>query len=146
LSLAAPRRGDVIRYGYLWADEQAAGSEEGRKDRPAIVLALSVALSQNATRVLVVAVTHTAPDDPADAVLFPAGVKRSIGLDEGPAWIVTTEGNAFDRPGPDIRPVPGRHPRTICYGRIPERLLRKIAVSYLANRERQRARLVQRSV
>jgi hypothetical protein len=123
-----------------------AGAEEGRKDRPAIVLALSVTSTRGATRVLIVAVTHTPPNDPADAVPFPMDLKRAMGLDDLPAWIVTTEGNAFDWPGPDLRPVPRRSPRTIYYGRISERLLQQIAASYLANRKRQRGRMVQRSV
>lgn len=128
MSLEAPHRGDVIRYEYLWADEPAAGSEDGRKDRPAVVLALSVVSGGASTRVLVVAVIHTPPRDPADAVAFPSDVKRAIGLGDLPAWIVTTEGNAFVWPGPDIRPVPGRLPPTICYGRVPERLPRRIRV------------------
>lgn len=145
MSLGPPRPGDVIRYTYLWADERAAGREEGRKDRPAVVLALAVVTESETVRVLVVAVTHTAPRDPDDAVPFPVALKRAIGLDDRPAWIVTTEGNAFAWPGPDLRPVRGRMPRTVVYGRVPAGLLRRIAASYLANRTRQRARLVQRA-
>jgi hypothetical protein len=72
-----------------------AGAEEGRKDRPTIVLALSVSPTRAATRVLVVAVTHTQPNDPASAVPFPIDLKRAIGLDDLPAWIVTTEGKCL---------------------------------------------------
>lgn len=36
------------------------------------------------------------------------------------ACCVTTEANAFIWPGPDIRPVPGRTPTTMIYGRVPE--------------------------
>jgi hypothetical protein len=32
-----PRPGSVIRYAYLWANENAVGRDEGRKDRPALV-------------------------------------------------------------------------------------------------------------
>ncbi|CAH2605671.1 conserved protein of unknown function (plasmid) [Rhodovastum atsumiense] len=91
----APPPGSVIRYAYLWADENAAGREEGRKDRPALVLALAVQISAAHTQILVLAVTHTPPTDPADAVTFPATEKRRLGLDDLPSWIVTTEGNAF---------------------------------------------------
>jgi hypothetical protein len=102
-----PPPGSVIRYAYLWADEQAAGGEEGRKDRPALVLALSVRSAGGEARLLVLVMTHTPSDDPWDAVPFPATEKLRLGLDDAPAWIVTTEGNAFIWPGPDIRPVPG---------------------------------------
>lgn len=140
-----PERGSVIRYAYLWADESARGQEEGRKDRPAMVLALSVKKADGTTEVLVLAVTLTPPADPADAVAFPQDIKRRLGLDDLPSWIVTTEANAFIWPGPDVRPVPGRTPRTVIYGRVPDSLLRQVARSYLVNRERQRSRLVPRT-
>jgi hypothetical protein len=145
LSLAPPERGSVIRYAYLWADENARGREEGEKDRPALVLSLAVKENDGRTEVLVLAVTHTPSADPDDAVPFPQEIKRRIGLDDAPSWIVTTEANAFLWPGPDIRPVPGRAPTTVVYGRIPDALLRRVARSFLANRNRQRSRRVPRS-
>jgi hypothetical protein len=140
-----PAAGSVIRYTYLWADEDAACRDEGRKDRPALVLVLAVRAQGSDTRVLVVAVTHTPPREPGDAVPFPPAERRRIGLDELPAWIVTTEANAFTWPGPDIRPVPGRPPGTFTYGRISPALLTQVARSYLTNRNRQRGRLVVRT-
>ena len=145
MSLPPPERGSVIRYGYLWADESAAGQEEGRKDRPVLVLALSVREQIGTAQLLVLAVTHTPRADPDGAIPLPQAVKRRIGLDDAPAWIVTTEANAFTWPGPDIRPIPGRRPRTVVYGRVPNHLLRQVARSFLANRERQRSRLVART-
>ncbi len=145
MSGTAPQRGSVIRYSYLWADENARGQEEGRKDRPALVLALSIKETEETTEVLVLAVTHTLPADAADAVPLPQDVKYRLGLDDAPSWIVTTEANSFIWPGPDIRPVPGRTPTTMIYGRVPEGLLRQVARSYLANRDKQRSRLVPRT-
>jgi hypothetical protein len=145
LTAIVPERGSVIRYAYLWADESRRGREEGRKDRPALVLALSVKEADGAIHVLVLAVTHTPPTDPADAVPFPPAAKRRIGLDDAPSWIVTTEANAFIWPGPDVRPVPGRKPPTMIYGKIPDTLLRRVARSYLLNRQKQRSRLVSRT-
>lgn len=140
-----PDRGSVIRYAYLWADEDLRCREEGRKDRPALVLALSVKQVDGTLHLLVLAVTHTPPIDPDDAVPFPQEAKRRIGLDDAPSWIVTTEANAFIWPGPDIRPVPGRTPTTMIYGRIQDSLLQQVARSYLLNRQKQRSRLVPRT-
>jgi hypothetical protein len=145
LTGALPERGSVIRYSYLWADETARGHEEGQKDRPALVLALSVKTGDRLAQVLALAITHTPPAQPSDAVPFPQPVKLAIGLDDAPSWIVTTEANAFIWPGPDVRPVPGRTPVTMIYGRVPTGLLTQVARSYLANRERQRSRLVPRT-
>ena len=143
--MTVPERGSVIRYSYLWADENARGQEEGRKDRPALVLALSVSVSDRTTEVLVLAVTHTSPANPADAVVFPQDIKFRLGLDDAPSWIVTTEANAFVWPGPDIRPVPDRTPSTVIYGRVPDSLLMQVARSYLANRDKQRSQSVART-
>lgn len=140
-----PERGSVIRYSYLWADENARGQEEGRKDRPALVLALSIKEADGTTEVLVLAVTHSPPANEADAVAFPHEIKCQLGLDDAPSWIVTTEANAFIWPGPDIRPVPGRAPTTVIYGRVPNGLLKQVARSFLANRDKQRSRLVPRT-
>lgn len=140
-----PPPGSIIHYAYLWADEHEAGREEGRKDRPALVLALTVDAKAHQTRVLVLAVTHTSPRDPLAAIPFPEAEKRRLALDDIPAWIVTIEGNSFVWPRPDIRPAPGRPSWTRVYGQVSAALLRRVARSYLGNRERQRNRLVARS-
>ncbi len=49
-------------------------------------------------------ITHSPPDNPADAVEIPAALKAHLGLDEVPSWIVVTEVNDFLWPGPGIRP------------------------------------------
>lgn len=145
MRLARPERGTVIRYSYLWADEHARGRDEGIKDRPSLVLALSVIADNRQLRVLVLAITHVRPKSASDAVALPPDTKRALGLDDTPSWVVTTEANSFVWPGPDIRPVPGRKPYSPFYGRIPAPLLAKVARSYLANRNRQKARMIPRS-
>jgi hypothetical protein len=127
-----PVPGQVIRYSYLWADESERGVEEGRKDRPSLVLALAVSAAGGVTQVLVLAITHAAPRAPGDAMPLPDAVKRRLGLDDAPSWIVVSEANAFVWPGPDLRPVPGRTPRTHVYGSIPRELLAEVARAYLA--------------
>ena len=141
----APSPGSVIRYAYLWADESASGREEGRKDRPALVLALAVRSDEDETELLVVAVTHTAPRSAEDGIELPAAEKRQLGLDDLPSWIVTTEANAFIWPRPDIRPIPGARPGQMIYGRISDKLLTRVARSFLANRQRGIGRIVERT-
>jgi hypothetical protein len=133
---SAARAGAVIRYAYLWADENARGREEGEKDRPVLVLAVSPRPDEGTRELLVLAITHAPSTAPEDAVPIPRDVKQRIGLDDARSWIVTTEANAFIWPGPDIRPV---------HGRIPDSLLRQVARSFLANRNRQRSQRVVRT-
>lgn len=140
-----PLPGSVIRYSYLWADEDELGQEEGRKDRPALVLAIAIRISGDETRVLVLAITRTPPLEPEDAVALPEHVRRSFGLDADASWVVTAEANEFVWPGPDVRPVPGRTPPTMIYGRVPHAFLAREAKSYIANRRLQQTRIVSRT-
>ena len=145
MNLASPARGDIIRYAYLWAEEERHGREEAAKDRPALVLALSVLVDEGKMEVLVLAVTHSPPRKAIDAIALPPAVRRHLGLGEEESFIVTTEANAFVWPGPDVRPIPGSNPARIIYGRVPDELLRMGALSFLANRKKQRAALVART-
>lgn len=75
--------------------------------------------------VSVVPVTHTPPSDPADAIAMPPGLKRHLGLDDEPSWIVVSELNDFVWPGPDLRPIPGK-PDRYDYGVLPPTFFRKL--------------------
>lgn len=143
--MTAPGFGSVIRYAYLWADEAERGQPEGLKDRPALVIAVAVVDTDGRSTIMVLAVTHSPPVDPFDAVELPREVKRQLGLDASPSWVVTTEANAFRWPGPDIRNISDREPTTAIYGRIPAPLLSRIARSYLDNRKSGRGRIVHRT-
>jgi hypothetical protein len=73
--------------------------------------------------VRVLPVTHTAPDNPTDAVEIPQPVKDRLGLDDDRSWIVLTESNRFVWPGPDIRPTATE---SGYYGAIPPALFDKV--------------------
>jgi len=137
----APPAGSVIRYAYLWADEHARGGEEGRKDRPALVLALAVHDQDGENEMLVLAVTHAAPRTRDDAVTFPTAEKQKLGLDALPSWIVTTEGTPLS----GLAPISDQSPGRLVYGRISDQLLQQVARSYRANREKRIARVVART-
>jgi hypothetical protein len=57
--------------------------------------------------VSVIPITHSPPRDAEDAVEMPPGLKRHLGLDDQPSWIVITELNDFVWPGVDLVPIPG---------------------------------------
>lgn len=100
------------------------GREEGRKDRPcAIVVAAET--HGGITRVVLVPLTHTSPRHPGQAMEVPVKVKRHLGLDDEPCWIILTELNSFNWPGYDLRPIPGNGERCD-YGMIPKALLEAI--------------------
>jgi hypothetical protein len=59
-----PEPGLILNYAYLWHDEHRAGLEEGRKDRPNVIVLSITRESDDAIIVTVLPITHAAPDDP----------------------------------------------------------------------------------
>jgi hypothetical protein len=90
-----PEPGLVVSYAYLWHHEYEAGRDEGQKDRPSGVVLAVEREADGATVVIVLPITHSAPIEPASAVEIPLPVKRHLGLDDHPSWIVVSEGNEF---------------------------------------------------
>ena len=63
MPLPDPQLGLVISYAYLWHHEHQAGQDEGRKDRPCVVV-LAVDRGVDGLIVTVVPITHVPPADP----------------------------------------------------------------------------------
>ena len=60
MAIPTPEPGLVIAYAYLWHHEHLAGQEEGRKDRPSVVVLAAVDES-GSTVVTVMPITHRPP-------------------------------------------------------------------------------------
>ena len=131
-------------YSYRWKREFDAGREEGTKDRPCAIV-MTVVDEDGDKEVLVLPVTHSPPDDPADAIEIPAATKSRLGLDGERSWIVITEANEFVWPGPDLRPVPGRDESTIAYGPLPPRFFVHVRDCFLERDQRERSGRVKRT-
>jgi hypothetical protein len=116
--------GLVISYSYLWRDEAMRGLDEGRKDRPCVVI-LTVETVDGNVIVTVAPITHTTPAEAGGAIILPMQTKARLGLDQAPSWIIATDLNRFTWPGVDLRPV--RRGADRCdYGKIPGDLLRQV--------------------
>lgn len=122
MKLTFPSPGEVIRYSYLWFEEQAKGHEEGSKDRPCLV----VVANPDTKRVWVLPITHVWPGTLPHAEKIHPATKSRLALDEQESWIILSELNEFIWPGPDLRPVPGKSPTTCSYGLLPSALYNKI--------------------
>ena len=127
----APQPGLVIRYSYLWSREARAGREEGVKDRPCAIL-LAIGTAQDGQRVIVLPITHTAPQPPDEGIELPQAIKARLGLDSERSWVIVSEGNDFIWPGPDLRPLAGEGPESVVYGYLPPRLFHAIQSRFLA--------------
>lgn len=130
MKFPAPDPGLVIRYSYLWKKEYDEGREEGTKDRPCAIV-MSVSGSAGELQVLVLPITHTPPQNQADAIEIPSVTKTRLGLDSDRSWIVIGEANEFLWPGPDLRPLPGRDVATISYGHLPPRFFAHVRDKFL---------------
>lgn len=124
MALPHPAPGLVISYAYLWRDQAAAGAVEGRKDRPCAIV-LSVVDEDGETLVYVAPITHRPPVDDT-AVPLPMSMKRRLGLDASPSWIVTSELNRFVWPGYDLRPISRDEPEVFAWGFLPTELFEAV--------------------
>ena len=137
-----PEPADVISYSYLWAREAAAGEESGRKDRPVVVVVARIE-HKAGTLLMVAPVTHARPEVAGEAVEIPPNVKRQLGLDPNPSWIVVTELNRFIWPGPDLRPVPGSD--SPLYDALPDWLFERVRSRILDHSARGRLKVTRRT-
>jgi hypothetical protein len=141
VALPEPKPGLVVRYDYLWADEAAGGRDIG-KDRPACLIAASDATA-TPRFVVILPITHTPPRDETAAVEIPSKVKRAIGLDDVPSWVIASEHNVDEWPNGGLAPIPGR-PGVFSYGFIPPGLFAQIKTKFLELAQQGRARRVRR--
>ena len=79
MAIPSPEPGLVINYAYLWRDEYLAGREEGRKDRPSVIILAVRREADGASVVTVLPITHSAPQDPKTAVEIPPRVQEALG-------------------------------------------------------------------
>jgi hypothetical protein len=125
MPLPKPEPGLVIHFEYLWRHEHEAGLEQGRKRRPCAII-LAVDTASGGPETVVAPMTHTPPRPPSVGVEIPLKVKRHLGLDDEPSWVIVTDLNVFVWPGVDLHPVPGAPPGVFDYGFLPPRLFEQI--------------------
>jgi hypothetical protein len=75
--------------------------------------------------ITVVPITHRPHSNPDATMEIPAAIKRHLGLDDQPSWIVLDDFNVFTWPGYDLRPVTGPKDR-YHYGLLPPRFFEDI--------------------
>lgn len=130
MPLPRPEPGLVIHYEYLWRHEHEASFSQGEKRRPCAII-VAVTTENGATETVVAPITHRRPTPPSVGIEIPLKVKRHLGLDNAPSWVIVTDLNVFDWPGVDLYPVPGGPPGVFDYGLLPPRLFETIRAAVL---------------
>lgn len=142
MTIPTPEPGLVINYAYLWHYEHEAGQEEGRKDRPSVIVLCVEGPEPGTTVVTVLPITHVAPKNRGEGVEIPPGVKRHLGLDDEPSWIMVSEGNEFVWPGYDLRKR--RKDGSYSCGFLPPRFFEHLVKAFVALHKAQSGRMVPR--
>lgn len=101
MALDPPQPGQVIEYRYLWWAEHRKGRDEGSKHRPCAVI-YAVENEGGKTRIYVLPITHTKPQRSENGVELLPKSKQRLQLDDRPTWVITSELNHFEWPGPDV--------------------------------------------
>lgn len=91
-----PRPGLVVRYDFLWKEEELPGREHGIKDRPCAIILASKPRADGTRVVVLCAITHSPPRADESAVEIPHKVCRHLGLDDARCWIKTHQVNTVD--------------------------------------------------
>ncbi len=141
MALPTPFAGLVISYAYLWNDEAKRGREEGRKDRPSVIV-LSVRTISGQDVITVAPITHSQPETAA-AIELPRSVKARLGMDGERSWIVADDLNRFVWPGPDLRPL-RRGGTDFAYGALPRSLYRALRDLVVVSAEAGRLKITER--
>jgi hypothetical protein len=129
LAIPSPEPGLVLNYAYLWHEEFRAGREEGRKNRPTVIVLCATQAEDQSTIVTVLPITHAAPKNPREAIEIPQAIKKHLGLDDERSWIIIAEGNEFIWPGFDLRKVPNKD--AYDYGFLPPRFFDKVRDAFV---------------
>ncbi len=139
MTIPTPEPGLVVSYVYLWHYEQQAGRDEGRKDRPSVIVLVEAAGKEQVVTVL--PITHLEPE-PATAVEIPQAVKRHLGLDAERSWIIINEGNTFLWAGYDLRQIPKTG--AYHYGFLPPNFFNQVVTAFASWHKAGQAKLVSR--
>lgn len=124
-----PHIGQIIKFDYLWRDEQQRGRMEGAKERPCAVILAAEKGEDGSQTVYVAAITHSPPRGDQRTIEIPAQAKTMTGLDYERSWLVTSEVNRVDWSDPGI--VPAR-PDQWLYGHLPRGIAKRAVEDVVA--------------
>ena len=141
MALPKPEPGMVINYSYLWHREFSKEMEEGRKDRPALII-LAVEDDDLGLMITVLPIMHSTTLT-AVGLEIPSAVNVHLGLDDQRSWVVVEEGNEFIWPGFDLRKR--KQTGRLEYGFLPPKLFDKIKQAFVGVHQAKKFKIVPRS-
>ena len=131
----------VLRYDYLWSREAIQGRQQG-KDRPTCLVAASDSRI-NPSYVVLLPITHSRPTGDAVGIEIPHKVKKAIGLDDEPSWVIVSDYNIDEWPNAGLSQIPGKA-GVYSYGFLPPSLFETVKSKFTQLVREKRARSVKR--
>jgi hypothetical protein len=136
MTLPEAEPGLEFRYVFIWRREYRQGLISG-KERPACV-AVATDADIDPQIVVVLPIAHSEPKDETVGIEIPSEIRRALGLEDEPCWVIVTEFNIDEWPPPGIAPLPRRR-REFSYGVLPGRLFERIKHEFLKHYDTRRA-------
>jgi hypothetical protein len=131
----------VLRYDYLWSREALQGRQQS-KDRPTCLVAASDSRT-NPRYVVLLPITHSPPSADTIGIAIPTKVKKAIGLDNEPSWVIISEYNVDEWPNAGLTQIPG-NPGIYSYGFLPPSLFATVKSKFGDLVREKRSRSVKR--
>ena len=141
MPLPQPEPGMILRYDYLWSREALQGRQQG-KDRPTCLVAASDGQA-NPRYVVLLPITHSPPSGDTVGIEIPHAVKKAIGLDNEPSWVIVSEYNVDEWPNAGLSQIPGK-PGAYIYGFMPPKLFRSVKQLFVELISQKRSKSVKR--
>ncbi len=91
-----PKAGLVIRFDFLWKEEERAGHTDGRKDRPCAIIVATKAKDDGSRDVILCPITHSNPGNNETGIEIPRDMARHLKLDDERSWIKTHQVNTVN--------------------------------------------------
>jgi hypothetical protein len=135
--LPEPEPGLIFRYDFLWRREAQAGRDTS-KERPACIVVATDSDIAGQRVVVILPITHSRPAKEAGGIEIPAAVRRAIGLDDEPCWVIVSEYNIDNWPNAGIAMLPGNRV-AYAYGHLPPHLFEFIKAEFLKRFDTRRA-------
>lgn len=88
-----PEPGLVIRYDFLWKEEEEAGKIDGLKDRPCAIIIVAEPDQNNSSNVFLCPITHSPIQVGETGMEVPAKLARHLRLDSAISWVKTHQIN-----------------------------------------------------
>ncbi len=136
MPLPEPEPGLVFRYDFPWSRESKIGRVTG-EERPACI-AVATDSEMIARRIIILPISHSKPSAGTIGIEIPPTVRKTLGLDEQPCWVIVSEYNIDNWPNAGIAPLPGSK-TAYAYGYLPPGLFEQIKKEFLKRFDIRRA-------